>query len=97
LSRALSSFDFSSSVKYSFASLTDGTFRIDSALYELGSKVTVSFDGYVKDDGVSLMDNPIDIIEDLLGSKDEKTNNPFLKEAKEKIQLLKVTTTQKTE
>jgi len=51
-------------VTHSDADLTEATFNLTSTVYEPGQKVSVSFNGYT--DGSTLIENPLDIIEDLL-------------------------------
>lgn len=45
--------------------LSLGTFKLESSVYSSGDSVTASFSGYVDDEGV-LIEDPIDIIEDIL-------------------------------
>ncbi len=45
-------------------STTQGTFELTT--YEDGDDVSVDFQGYLQDDGISLLMNPIDVMQDLL-------------------------------
>ena len=63
------------SVTFSNPDLVNGTFTLEGwdgvdsyTVYEIGDDVTVDFHGYVKDDLTTLMENPIDIIQDILTS-----------------------------
>lgn len=51
-------------VTHTNGSLTGGTFDLSSSDYSPGQTVSVSFNGYT--DGVDLIENPLDIIEDLI-------------------------------
>jgi len=61
------------SVAFTNPDIENGSFSLagwdgvdEYTVFESGDTVTVSFEGYVEDDGTTLMDNPIDIIQDLL-------------------------------